>query len=86
MAEKKLPVITINRLYAAYGTTVAKLLSDRLGIPYYDKDFIKKTVAESEYETSEVEDNGEEISTGNKFLNMLLNNTVGSYPDMIRDL
>ena len=86
MAEKKLPVITINRLYAAYGTTVAKILSDRLGIPYYDKDFIKKTVAESEYETSEVEDNGEEISTGNKFLNMLLNNTVGSYPDMIRDL
>ena len=86
MAEKKLPVITINRLYAAYGTTVAKILSDRLGIPYYDKDFIKKTVAESEYETSEVEDNGEEISTGNKFLNILLNNTVGSYPDMIRDL
>ena len=60
MAEKKLPVITINRLYAAYGTTVAKILSDRLGFPYYDKDFIKKTVAESEYETSEVEDNGEE--------------------------
>lgn len=86
MADKKLPIITINRLYAAYGRTVAKLLSDRLGIPYYDKDFVRKTAAESDYELSEVEYRGEEISSRSKLINSLLNNTIGSYPDMVRDL
>ncbi|MDO4804733.1 MAG: cytidylate kinase-like family protein [Lachnospiraceae bacterium] len=86
MAEKKLPVITINRLYAAYGTTIAEILSDRLGIPYYDKDFVRKTAAESDYELEEVEFRGEEISSRSKLINMILNTTVGTYPDMVRDL
>ena len=31
-------IITIGREYGAGGRTVAKLLSDRLGIPHYDKE------------------------------------------------
>ena len=33
-------IITIGREYGAGGRTVAKLLSDRLGIPHYDKEII----------------------------------------------
>ena len=33
-AEKKYPVITISREYGALGNSLAKALSDRLGIPY----------------------------------------------------
>ena len=47
MENLKFPVITIGREYCAYGRTIAGMLSERLGIPYYDKDFVKKTVIES---------------------------------------
>ncbi|MCR5501632.1 MAG: cytidylate kinase-like family protein [Lachnospiraceae bacterium] len=34
-------VITISRMYGSGGRTVAQMLSERLGIPYYDKDLIR---------------------------------------------
>ncbi|MFR6380111.1 MAG: AAA family ATPase [Evtepia sp.] len=40
-------IITIGREYGAGGRTVAKLLSDRLGIPHYDKEII--TLAAEKY-------------------------------------
>lgn len=40
MANKNI-VITINRMYGSGGRTVAKMLSEKLNIPYYDKDLIK---------------------------------------------
>ena len=86
MSEKRLPVITINRQYAAYGRTTAALLSERLGLMYYDKDFVKKTVAESGFDFEEVKNRGEDITPGNKFINDLMNATVGTYPDYIRKL
>ena len=46
-------IITIGREYGAGGRTVAKLLSDRLGIPHYDKEIIteisKHTSLSEEY-------------------------------------
>ena len=44
---EKCPVITISREYGALGRTLAAKLSERLGIPYYDRDFVKKTAEES---------------------------------------
>ncbi len=35
-------VITISRMYGSGGRTVAQMLSERLNIPYYDKDLAKK--------------------------------------------
>ena len=61
MSEKKIPVITINRQYAAYGRTIAAKVSEKLGIPYYDKDFVKKTVAESGYDLDAILKDGEDI-------------------------
>lgn len=37
------PIITIGREYGAGGHTVAKALSQQLGIPAYDKEIIKIT-------------------------------------------
>lgn len=77
--QLKYPVITISREYAAGGRTVAAELSKRLGIPYYDKDFVKKTAEESGYSEEDIEREGENMSPSSKFMNTFLNNAV-SYP------
>lgn len=40
-------VITISRAFGSGGRTVGKMLSEKLGIPYYDKDLIKIASEES---------------------------------------
>ena len=59
-------IITISREYCAYGRTIAGFLSDALGIPYYDKDFVKKTAEESGFEASLVKEEGERLSQSTK--------------------
>ena len=76
MKEKKIPVITINREYGAGGRALASILSEKLGIPYYDSDFVKKTVEESGYDKEDVEREGEEMSRSSKVLHDFLNSTV----------
>lgn len=76
MSEKNIPVITINREYGAGGRSLAAILSERLGIPYYDQDIVEKTVDESGYDAEDVEREGEEISEASKVLNSLFNTTV----------
>ncbi len=72
--KKKYPVITISREYAAYGRTIAKGLSERLGIPFYDRDFVKETAKQSGYSEEDIKREGESMSRGSKFMNTLLNN------------
>lgn len=84
MAEKetgvipmeKCPVITISREFGALGRTLARELSERLGIPYYDKDFVTKTAEKSGYAAEEVREEGEELSTPTRMLNNILNSAV----------
>lgn len=73
---EKCPVITISREYGALGRTLAAKLSERLGIPYYDRDFVKKTAEESGYAVEDVEHEGEELSTSGRMLDKLLNSAV----------
>ena len=76
MKEKQIPVITIDREYGAGGRSLAQLLSERLHIPYYDGDFVKKTVKESGFDKEDVEREGEEMSRPSKMLNSFLNSAV----------
>ncbi len=76
MADKKIPVITINREYGAGGRTLAAILSQKLGIPYYDKDFVTKTAEESGFDTEDVKREGEEISKPSQILKDFLNSAV----------
>ncbi len=73
---KTLPVITINREYGAGGRALAAILSEKLGIPYYDRDFVKKTAEESGYDAEDVEREGEEMTRHSQVWNDLLNSTV----------
>lgn len=73
---KSLLVITINREYGAGGRALAAILSEKLNIPYYDRDFVKKTAEESGYDTEDVEREGEELTRHSQVWNDLLNSTV----------
>lgn len=73
--EKLRPlVITINREFGAGGRTVAKALSEKLDIPWFDKDFVKKTADESGFLEEDIIADGEEISGSQKVLDKILNN------------
>ena len=72
----KYKVITISREYAAYGRTIAKGLSEKLGIPFYDKDFVKETARISGYSEEEVNEEGEAISPAGSIMNSILNNAA----------
>lgn len=70
------PVITISREYGSYGRTIAKALSEQLGVPYYDHDFVKETAKQSGYSEEDITKEGESLSTGSRILNKILNNTT----------
>ena len=74
--EKKLPVITIDREYGAGGRTVAKGLSQRFDIPWYDKDFVLNTAEASGYSVEEISKEGEQLSSGSRILNSVMNNSA----------
>ena len=44
---KNQPIITIGRQYGSGGRYVAKLLAERLGIPYYDKELLTEASKDS---------------------------------------
>ena len=69
-----MPVITISREYGAGGRSIAKGLSKKLGIPWYDRDFVRLTAKRSGYSEEEITDEGETISDSTRFLNRILNN------------
>ncbi|MDD6283543.1 MAG: cytidylate kinase-like family protein [Oribacterium sp.] len=66
-------IITISREYGANAHWISGQLSERLGLPYYDKDFIRKTAAEHGYDLDTLKKESENIS--NAFLNHLINIT-----------
>ena len=72
----KYKIITIAREFCAGGTSIAKGLSERLGIPWYDRDFARITAEHSGYSYEEVMDEGEEISGFSGALNSFLNNAA----------
>lgn len=69
-------VITISREYGAYGRSVAKALSQKLGIEYYDVDFVRMTAKKSGYSEEDVSREGESLSTGSKFINSFLSTSA----------
>ena len=71
-------VITISRIYGAGGHSVAEALSKRLGLEYYDKDFVKLTAQASGYSEEQVLKSGENMSSGARWMNDFLDN-MSSY-------
>ena len=55
--EKK--IITISREFGSGGRTVGRMIADRLGIPFYDKELVDQIAMESGFAPKFVEENGE---------------------------
>ena len=55
--EKK--IITISREFGSGGRTIGRLVAQKLGIPFYDKELVKQISVESGFAPTFVEENGE---------------------------
>jgi cytidylate kinase len=55
--EKK--IITISREFGSGGRTVGRMIADRLGIPFYDKELVEQISLESGFAPKFVEEHGE---------------------------
>ena len=73
MSERKYPVITISREFGAGGHSIARVVSERLGIPYYDRDFAKQAAARSGYSQEDIDREGENLSRSARLLDNILN-------------
>ena len=52
-------IITISREFGSGGRTVGRLVADKLGIPFYDKELVDQIALESGFAPKFVEENGE---------------------------
>lgn len=65
-------IITISREYGAYGHTIAKALAEKLGVEFFDKDFVNMTAKQSGYSEDDVRREGEDLGAARKFVNQFL--------------
>ena len=63
--EKK--IITISREFGSGGRTIGRMVAQRLGIPFYDKELVDQIAMESGFAPKFVEENGEHSPSGNFF-------------------
>ena len=52
-------IITISRQFGSVGRTVGRLVAERLGIPFYDKELVEQVALESGFAPKFVEEHGE---------------------------
>jgi hypothetical protein len=62
--EKK--IITISREFGSGGRTIGRMVAERLGIPFYDKELVDQIAVESGFAPQYVEEHGEH-SPGKSF-------------------
>ena len=76
-------VITISREYGTHGHVLAEKLSKRLGLPYYDKDFVRQTFRESGIEKDVIDEEGEQYTPATRFIEMVSPASLTSTHDEI---
>ena len=63
--EKK--IITISREFGSGGRTVGRMVAEKLGIPFYDKELVEQVALESGFAPKFVEEHGEHSPSGSFF-------------------
>ncbi len=63
--EKK--IITISREFGSGGRSIGRLVAERLGIPFYDKELVNEIALESGFAPKFIEEHGEHSPTGSLF-------------------
>ena len=81
-------IITISREYGAGGHSIGKRVAEELGIPFYDRDIVKKTAEASGYSAELVETEGEDISRTDSILRGIVASSVfySDSQDVIHDV
>lgn len=69
-------IITISREFGSGGRTIGKLVADKLGINYYDKELIEKIAEETGFSKKFIEQNGEYARGKNLFSYAFLGRTT----------
>ncbi len=69
--EKK--IITISREYGSGGRRIGKLVAEKLGIPYYDRDIVRQVAEESGFSKDFIEKSGEDAPTTSSLLFSIAN-------------
>lgn len=64
MGEKDRYIITINRQFGSLGRPIAKLLAERLGIEYYDREIVDKAAKQLNMRVSEISELEESVDKG----------------------
>lgn len=64
MGEKARYIVTINRQFGSLGRPIARMLSERLGINYYDRDIVDQTAKKMNMPVSEISELEESAGTG----------------------
>lgn len=80
MAKK---IITISREFGSGGRSIGKILSEKLNIPYYDKELIKQVSEETGLSPQYVENAGE-YAPGKSFLSFLP--SLAGQPDSMESM
>ena len=60
-------IITISREFGSGGRTIGRLLAEKLGIPFYDKELVDQIAIESGFAPKFIEEHGEHSPTGSFF-------------------
>lgn len=63
--EKK--IITISREFGSGGRTIGRMVAEKLGIPFYDKELVEQVALESGFAPKFVEEHGEHSPSGSFF-------------------
>ena len=63
--EKK--IITISREFGSGGRTIGRMIAEKLGIPFYDKELVEQIALESGFAPKYVEEQGEHSPSGSLF-------------------
>ena len=69
-------IITISREFGAGGHSVASKVSEKLGLEFYDVDFVRLTASKSGYSEEDVRREGEDMKSSSRWMNSLLDNMV----------
>ena len=60
-------IITISREFGSGGRTIGRMVAEKLGIPFYDKELVDQIALESGFAPKYVEEHGEHSPSGSLF-------------------
>lgn len=77
-------IITVSREFGSGGRTVGKMLAERLGIAYYDKELVKQISMETGFDPKYIEEHGEH-APGKSLLSYIFG-VRAAHPDVMNGM